>query len=58
MICIVHLFLGSDDVPAGFITHNKTLAVHYEEVLPMEGGVTYGRTDLATPQATGRCPSV
>ena len=26
-ICIVHLFLGSDDVPAGFITHNKTLIV-------------------------------
>ena len=29
-ICIVHLFLGSDNVPAGFITHNKTLAVRYE----------------------------
>ena len=34
-ICIVHLFLGSDDVPAGFITHNKTLAVRYE-ALPIE----------------------
>ena len=34
-ICIVHLFLGSDDVPARFITHNKTLIVRYE-ALPIE----------------------
>ena len=34
-ICIVHLFSGSDDVPAGLITHNRTLTVHYE-ALPIE----------------------
>ena len=32
---MVHLFLGREDVPAGFITHYKTLTVYYE-VLPIE----------------------
>ena len=35
MFVIVHLFSGSDDVPAVFITHYKTLTVYYE-ALPIE----------------------
>ena len=36
MFVIVHLFFGSDNVPAGFISHYKTLTVCCYEALPIE----------------------